>query len=128
MARCLVLKPYIYNSEDAIYEAEINELNDFYKHLECDCFDVANRQVGDSRYDCYVDDVGLFTDKMVSAIAINPNGSIEPMLVGNIIFANHDMEGNTTSLSDEDIENILSNLGAYHTSEGKQGIAVKCDY
>ena len=45
------------------FEAECGELDDYYKYLECDCFDIANRSVGGSRYDIFVDDIWLFKDE-----------------------------------------------------------------
>ena len=39
------------------------------------------------------------------------------MLVGNLIFANHDSEGNTTSLSDNDIKIIKSHIREVQTFE-----------
>lgn len=88
---------------NGLYEAEVESLNDYYEHLKCDCFDIANRKVGDKRFDIFVDDVGLFVDKPIPSVL---DRDLQPMLVGNCIFANHDYEGNTTSLSDEDIEMI----------------------
>lgn len=82
-----------------------NTLQDFYDHLECDCFDIAYRKVGTENrcFDIFVDDIGLFREKpIVSAIG----SDFQPQLVGNLVFANHDMEGNTTSLSDEEIKYI----------------------
>lgn len=38
--------------------------------------------------------------------AISPEG--EPMLVGNLIFANHNGEGNTVSLTPTDIAMIMN--------------------
>ena len=109
MAKCLVIsmtKPM----GEAIYTAEINELEDFYEHLECGCMDVANRKIGNKRFDIWVDDEGLLKDSpIISAVSIT-DGEVVPMLAGNLIIANHDLEGNTTSLSDEDIEMILEHV------------------
>lgn len=87
---------------------ECNGLNDYYRHLECDCFDIAQRKIGDKYYDIFVDDIGLFKDDP-RVTALTEDG--EPMLVGNLIFANHDNQGNTTSLTDEDIDNIMNHVG-----------------
>lgn len=104
MARVLVFDVI---GKEGFYEIEANELDDFYKHLKCDCFDIAQRKVGDRVFDIFVDDVGLFVEKPIpSAIS----SEFKCMLVGNLIFANHDMQGNTTSLSDEDIEYIKDKM------------------
>jgi len=84
-------------------EIECSKLDDYYKALKCDCFDVAYRKVGgeDGKYfDIFVDDIGLFVDNPIPSAFSSDSGV---MLVGNLIFANHDSHGNTTSLSDEDI-------------------------
>lgn len=97
MARVLVLDVI---GDKGLYEAECNELNDYYEHLKCDCFDIACRKIGDKYFDMFVDDVGLFKDSPIPSVF---DTEMNPMLVGNVIIANHDMEGNTTSLTDEDI-------------------------
>lgn len=93
---------------DVIGETGFNEimcgdLQDYYDALKCNCFDIATRKVGDKVFDIFVDDIGLFAEEpIVSAIDSN----MKPALVGNLIFANHDREGNTTSLTDDDIKHI----------------------
>ena len=94
------------NVEDGkgFYEVECKKLEDYYKHLGCDCFDITSRKIGNKAFDIFCDDIGLFKDKpIVSAV----DKALRPALVGNLIFANHDNMGNTTSLSDEDIELIM---------------------
>lgn len=109
MARCLVISVTRPVTE-AVYETEINELEDFYEHLECGCMDVANRKIGSKRFDIWVDDEGLLKDSpIISAVSIT-DGEVVPMLAGNLIIANHDLEGNTTSLSDADIKMILEHV------------------
>lgn len=107
-----------------------DNLETFYKHLNCDCFDIANRKIGDKRFDCFVYDIGLFVENpVVSAIDMNN----QPMLVGNIIFANHDAEGNTTSLTNEDKQTIRDNTHWMiaenrKTHELRDLLIVKMDY
>ena len=100
MARLLVLDVI---GDKGFYEAECNDLKDYYKELKCDCFDIATRCIGGKYFDIFVDDNGLFVDDPIPSAL---DDSFNVMLVGNLIFANHDDEGNTTSLSDEDIEMI----------------------
>ena len=99
---------------EAVYPAIVEELDDYYKHLECDCMDVANRLIGDKRFDIWVDDAGLLKeDPIISAVtsrSIEGHIYYEPMLAGNLIIANHDSAGNTTSLSREDVEMILDHI------------------
>ena len=100
MARVLVLDVI---GRKGFYEAECNDLDDYYRELKCDTFDIATRKIGDKYFDMFVDDNGLFVEKPIPSVLDNALGV---MLVGNVIFANHDEEGNTTSLTDADIDLI----------------------
>ena len=55
-----------------------------------------------------------------------------PMLVGNMLIANHDADGNTTSLTDDDLNIIAGELlfGVHIDAEGKTTVspAVRCRY
>ena len=124
MARLLLMKIYDVDIDDQFEEIEVTELEDYYKHLECDCFDIAHRKIGDKYYDIFCDDAGLFRDGFIFS-AIFPTG--EGMLVGNLIFANHDDQGNTTSLSDDDIRNIKRNAHLA-TGDGNFLFRVVCEY
>lgn len=126
MAKVLVLE----TEEGVNYfrVAECETLDDFYENLKCDIFDIANRNIGGKRFDIYVDDVGLFRENpKVSAVRINGN-DIEPMLVGNLVIANHDAHGNTTSLSDDDISLIIDSLIGVMKYDNKIDFVLKCDY
>lgn len=106
-------------------EVECDGLDDYYRYLECDCFDIANRSVRGVRYDIFVDDIGLFAEDP-KITACDPEG--RRMLVGNLIFANHDSEGNTTSLTDEDVERIKSAAVVGFTPSGEVVTAVVMEY
>lgn len=100
MARALVIDVL---GDKGVYEADINELDDYYEHLRCDCMDCARRRVGSEgkAFDLWVDDEGLLRDfNIVSAI----NKAGNPMLVGNIVILDHDGQGGAKSLTDDDIE------------------------
>ncbi len=103
----------------------VEKLDDYYKLLECDCFDIAQRKIGGVAYDIFVDDIGLFRDKPL-VTAVDPDG--HPMLVGNLLFANHDGEGNTTSLSDEDVLRICGSMGRVYLGDGSSHYVVICEY
>lgn len=113
-------------SKDEFRKVECATLDDFYRELDASMFDIARRKIGGKTFDIFVDDIGLFRDKpVVSAI----DGNMQPMLVGNLIFANHDEEGNTTSLSNEDVARILSSSVMVATAERPEGyLAVLCEY
>jgi len=106
-------------------QVEVDELQDYYDHLGCDLFDIASRKIGGRFYDIYCDDNGLFDDDPIISM-INRNG--EAMLVGNLIFANHDAAGETTSLSDEDINHIMKNTCFAIDSRGRSLFRVIGDY
>jgi len=92
---------------DTFQKVQCEELDDYYKYLECDCFDITTRKINGAYFDIFCDDIGLFREDP-KLTAVSPKN--KPMLVGNLIFANHDSEGNTTSLSDEDMVQIISSV------------------
>ncbi len=123
MARILVLDV----EKNEIRQADCNDLDDYYRELGSDIFDIARRKINGRMFDIFCDDIGLFRENPIVS-AVSSKG--EPMLVGNLIFANHDAEGNTTSLSDEDILHILSNIGQAFRCGDDTGysILMNCNY
>ena len=109
-------------NDEGFKEVVCGKLDDYYKYLKCDCFDITHRKVGDKYFDIFCDDMGLFRDKpIVSAV----DELRQPMLVGNLIFAHHDKAGNTTSLTKEDMEYIQEHsLDLYDFDAGKHWQAV----
>ena len=106
--------------------AECNEIEDFYRELDAQPFDIARRKIDGKMFDIFIDDMGLLRDKpKISAIS----KGFEPMLVGNLVFANHDSKGNTTSLTDEDMARILSSSVRISTkSHPDKYTAIVCEY
>lgn len=121
MARVLVFD----TEAQEFHEAECEALDDFYRELKCDTFDIARRQVGSRAFDIFVDDKGALKDDPIVS-AVNHEG--EPMLVGNLVFANHDGAGETTSLSDEDIECVKRHLVQGWMLDGGERKFVLCEY
>lgn len=79
-----------------------NDIDKFYEIIGCRCIDIATRRIGEKKkyYDIIVDDEGLLVDNpRVSAIDSN----LKAMLVGNLIITNYNDEGETTTLTNEDI-------------------------
>lgn len=103
MARVLVLSV----TQNRVYEADCDKLDDFYEHLEAEPLDIARRKIGNKWFDIFVDDEGLLRHNPIIS-AVTRDGLA--MLAGNLIFANYDGYGETTSLTDEDIELIKKNL------------------
>lgn len=89
-------------------EIEVNNLDDYYKYISCDCFDIPTRKIGDRYFNIICDDEGLLKDHPIVS-AIDP--SFEPMLVGNLIVGGKtNSEGDMLDLTDEDIEVIKDNI------------------
>lgn len=123
MARVLVLDVV----RDEVREANCHNLSDFYRELNADTLDIARRGIGGWMFDIFVDDEGLLkADPIVSAV----DGNLNPMLVGNLVFANHDGHGNTVDLTDEDIEHIKSYIYIACTEAKPDGykIVTNCEY
>ena len=110
--KVILLKPGQDASVIEISKKDNSFLDDMYKHLECDTVDVAERKVDGKYFDFWVDDNGLFKDKLFTSCynLENKEGYCHEVLCGNILIANHDEEGKTTSLSEDDIKLIFKNL------------------
>ena len=113
--------------DGCFHEATIsdNSIDEIYAELECDCFDIAYRKVGGKYFDIFCDDIGLFREDPQITM-VSPDG--KPMLVGNLLFANHDSEGNTTSLSDDDINTIIHALAFALSHDGTPHVVVIGEY
>ena len=125
MVRLLLLDIEALDLRHAVREVQIEMFDDYYKYLDCDTFDIANRQVGNTRYDLFVDAEELL--KQNPRISAVNKSTQEPMLVGNIIFAKHDMSGETVGLSDADIRNIKENI-AVAIIQGEIRPLLLCEY
>ena len=88
-----------------------DDLDEIYKYLKCDLFDVARRKIGKHAYDIIADDLGFYADNPICT-AVNPLIQ-EDILVGNLIICRHEGNGEFMSLNDNDIFNILIHTGTY---------------
>ena len=90
--------------ENYIKELDIkDDLEVFYDFIGCRCIDIVERKINRRTFDIIIDDEGLLKDDpKISAI----NGFGKPMLVGNLMFAHHDSNGNLKDLTDDDIKYI----------------------
>ena len=84
----------------------LDTLEDIRKILDVEMIDVAVRKIGNFTYDIICDDGGLLKDSLPSAVTEKD----EVQLVGNLLLVNHDEEGNFTSLTDEQIEDLGKHL------------------
>ena len=81
------------------------ELRRYYQILGCDTIDIVSRKIGGKYYDIICDDEALLkADPVFTAVDVN----YQPMLYGSLFICNHDDEGNETSLTPEDVDNVLS--------------------
>ena len=105
----ILITPNQKETKPRVYEAEINSYKDYYPLLECDTFDIQSRRFKDKWLDIYCDDEGLFKEiNRPSILTFNKNGQLVEQIVGNVFIVSHDDEGNTISLTDEEVEAVLS--------------------
>lgn len=108
------------------YVVEIDgSLDSYYQILKCDMFDIATRRIGENYYDIYCDDEGLFKCNPIVS-AMSPNN--HPMLVGNLFITKTDDEGETISLTDQEIEEVKRNLTPLFDEHGNYHPCIVCDY
>ncbi len=102
-------------------------LAEYYRLIDCDCIDIAYRKIGGEHYDIICDDEGLLkASPKVSAIDSN----FHPALVGNLIVCKPDGYGDETSLTDDDVTNILAHVLRVNTLAHPRGykMLVGVDY
>ena len=114
----------VQKSNPYIVEIEHN-LNSFYQILNCSAFDIARRKIGKTYYDIFCDDEGLLKDKpIVSAVS----SDMQPMLVGNLFITRSNDEGETISLTNEEINEVKRHLTAVFDDLGRMYPCLICDY
>lgn len=99
--RALNLKPL----EHKLTVVYINTLDDIYEAINARCFDIAPRQIGTNKnmvFDIYCDDEGLFNP--LNHLAAY--GNDDCLIVGDILIAKHDSQGEMVDLTQADIDYI----------------------
>ena len=86
-----------------------HDYRDLKRLLEIDSpLDCIERKVNGKTFDIWIDDEGaLKDDEKITAMTImerKEGKRVCEFILGNLIIAHHDGEGNTTGLSDEEIE------------------------
>ena len=97
-------------------EVECNSLDDYYKEIDCKCIDikevfVVNCRTKKSMYiDVIYDEEFPLTNnrKIPSVLYVTERNDLETFLLGNVIFARHNKDGEIESLTDEQLEFIKS--------------------
>lgn len=85
-----------------------DELPEIYKLLKCRCIDIVTRKFGGRKFQIICDDEGLLAEFKTPAIAtLDKNGKCLELIVGNCLIVKHDEEGNTKSLTNEEIVYLL---------------------
>ncbi len=106
------MKVLILNEKGFEVQDIADKLSEYYRLIECTTIDIVVRKIAGKAYDIICDDEGTFKE--------NPRVTarwkdFSPALVGNLIFAHHDREGNMTGLTDDEIQSI------------KQASIITCD-
>ena len=83
-----------------------HEYTDIKKMLEISSpLDCIRRKIGKKYYDFWIDDEGLFKEKKYLTCLCE---NAKEILCGAVMIARHDNKGNTTGLTDGEIESILN--------------------
>lgn len=103
-----------------VIEVEDN-LDTYYRLLDCSCIDVAVRMIGDKYYDIVCDDEGLLVEEPILS-AIDEYGDVQ--LVGNLLVCKHDHLGEFVGLTDEEIKEVLNAVQRVYTRSRPDGYYV----
>lgn len=98
------------NGEVKEYELEYNNYKDFYPLLDCSTFTIATRNFNGEWLDIYCDDEGLFKANNKPSILTFSNGELVEQIVGNAFIVAHNDEGDTISLTDEQVQKVMETI------------------
>lgn len=116
----------VQNRTILVYTVNSGTLEEYYRILDCTTFDIASRRIGENIYDIYCNDEGLLKcNPIVSAVS---SGDRKPMLVGNLFVTKTNDEGETISLTGEEIREVLDNVINLRDKDGNVWPAIVCDY
>lgn len=92
-----------------VYEDEIATYKDYYKHLECDTFDVVMVEYKGERLSIYVDDEGMLKS---GNLGRDVQGCPQPLFGNLVITGGVDVEGETlgvpSTITWVDVFNMVS--------------------
>lgn len=106
----ILITPNKKGTEPKIYNFEHNNYEDFYPLLECDLFEIQNRNFNGINADIYCDEEGKFKDNNQPSIITMNNKDVVEVFVGSVFICKHNEEGETISLTDEECEKILATV------------------
>lgn len=105
------------------HTVKTDSLQGYYDALNCSLFDITTRKIGEHFYDIYCDDEGLLKCNPIVS-AIDSDGA--PALVGNLFVVKHNEEGETISLTESQIHEVIDNVAVLCGPRGMY-IALICD-
>lgn len=126
----ILITPNMPITQPRVQILEVGSYEDYYPLIDCECFDIQTRNFNGHWLDIYCDDEGLFKENnQVAILTINNNGKVVEAIVGNVFIVGHNEEGETISLTQEEIDAVLSTVCTIQTpkSNGPYKVCVaKC--
>ena len=101
------------------YDLNYKSYKDFYPILDCDCFDIATRKFGNHYIDIFCDDEGLLKVGLPMAVSTSAEGKVVEQIVGNVFLCGHDEEGDSISLTKEEIEDVNKCIRYYYDTDNE---------
>lgn len=111
----------VYNGKTAVITVK-DELEDYYKIIDCRCIDIVTRSIDGKYYEIVCDDEGLYSHGEPTPSGIAVNG--EMMLCGNLFIVNVTRAGNLKSLNSGDMEHIRKNIQMFQHKATKKLIPI----
>lgn len=88
---------FLDGQEDVLFSDILDSLDSFYRIIGCNTIDITQC----AGIDVICDDEGLLKDSTPSLFILDDSGKVSGCLVGGLVFAGHDKDGNTVSLNEE---------------------------
>ena len=104
------IKPYSFEYEED-KNGKTTFLPNMYALLNCDCIDIATRMFGDYALDIVCDDEGLFKENNFVSILTFSGQELVEQIVGNVFICKANDEGESISLTDEEIAEVMCSIG-----------------
>lgn len=99
--------------EFSIHDFEYNNYKDIYTLLNIKLFTVAVRKIGNTYYDIYCDDEGVYNSNIPAMISCDDNCFGTEVIFGNVFICKCNDEGDMTSLLDYECIDILNHINQF---------------
>lgn len=87
----------------------LDNLENYYKLLECDLIQVINIKINDIRYSLILDDEGKLKEHYVNLVFLDKNDNQIDYIANHAIIQKYDYEKEETiNLSEKDISNLIN--------------------